>query len=148
MGALEPNRIGNVVAPIERSTIPLGEISRGGVCVLEKLKNRIGRISGSSRIGVIENELAHLRVEAALAFEHRVLKAVGRGRCVGIKCGAAISAVARPETCADHLMRIGLRLDRIHPWPRRRSLAVKPGDGQVERAPEEMDRADLAIEIG
>src|SRR5580658_87398 len=69
---------------------PLREISRGGIGVLEKLKNRIGGIFGGSRIVVIENELAHLRVKAALAFEHRVLKAVARGCGIGMESTAAV----------------------------------------------------------
>ena len=131
---LESHRAGYLVLPIERSAIPFREISRGRIRVLQKLKNGIGGIFGTSRIGVIENELALLRVKAALAFEHRVLKSVGGGRRVGIKCGAAVSPVARPETRADHLMRTGLRLNLIDARPRGHSLAVESCDGKIERS--------------
>src|SRR5579863_2411513 len=142
------HRAGDLVLPIEGSAIPFREIGRGGIGVLKKLKNCIGGIFGGSRIGVIENEFAHLLVKAALAFERRVLKAVRRGCGIGIESAAAVSAVARPKACADHLMRIGFRLNRIGTRPRRRSLAIESRDSQIKRSPEEMDRADLAIEIG
>ena len=108
---LEPNRVGNLVAPIERRSIPLRQISRRGIRVLQKPKNRVDGIFRISRIGIVQNKLAHIRVEAALARKHRFNKAFGNGRRVGIKCGVAVSAVARPETCADHLMRVRFRLN-------------------------------------
>src|ERR1700710_187061 len=51
------------------------------------------------------------------------------------------SPVSRPETAADYLMGIGFAGDRIRLFVHRRQLARKSRGRQIERTPEEMNRA-------
>jgi hypothetical protein len=65
-GTLEPHCAADLVLAIERRPVPFCEISRGGIGFLQKFKDSMGGIFGSSRIGVVQNELDHLRVKSAL----------------------------------------------------------------------------------
>jgi hypothetical protein len=125
LGVLKPQRAANLVAPIECRSVPLRGVGRGGIGVLEKLKHRIDRIFRISRIGVVQNELAHLRVEPALARKYGLIETLGHRSRISVECRPAVSAVARPEARADHLMRVGFRLNGVGARSRGRTLAIK-----------------------
>ena len=112
-----------------------------------------GSAFGSSPDGVIgEDEFSEFLVpECALRLERRLGKA-GRLRVgVGIEGGLRHGAAAWPEPAAADLVGIGLPHHPIADMRGRarmggRGAAGEAGHGQVEAAPEEMHRTDLADE--
>src|SRR2546422_11768575 len=58
------------------------------------------------------------------------------------------SRAAGPESGADHLMRIRFARDPIRPRSLGGAPPGKPGHGQIEAAPEEMNRAALPEKAG
>src|SRR4030095_5346171 len=82
--------------------------------------------------------------------DRRLAEAFRRRISVGIKEGpTGRASAAGPEAGARHFVAIGLAGDGIGQigdaaGMKRRGAARKSGDGKIEAAPEEVDRADLA----
>ena len=64
--------------------------------------------------------------------------------CVRIKSRTLNVSAARPKPHAADLVRIGLSSYRVRAGAFRRAPARKPSDREIEAAPKEMDRTDLA----
>src|SRR5579863_8932810 len=96
-----------------------------------------------------QKEFVHLRmIESFCGADMRFRKTRWFWSRVGVECGTLNVTAARPETGANHLMRIGLPCNRICPFPRRRSTSRKARDRQIEAAPKEMHWAALADKAG
>src|SRR6202022_701318 len=90
---------------------------------------------------VHQEEFFHLRMIKRLAGADRSLSVTCRFRgCVGVECRSLDVPAARPESRADHFMRIGFPGDGICPFTRRSATPGEACDGQVKTSPEEMHR--------
>src|ERR1700687_5887491 len=67
---------------------------------------------------------------------------------VGVERRSLDLTPARPESCADHFMRVSLARDQVCSFALRGAPSRKACDAQVETAPKEMHRAVLADEAG
>ncbi len=108
-------------------------------------------------MGVAEDIFAKRSVEdGALQVFLHVAEAFGLGIGVRVEQGLGArrgAGAARPEAGAGHFVAIGLAGDTVGQAGNAagmlgRLMAGEAGDGEVEAAPEEMDRAGLAAKTG
>ena len=138
----------------ERCAVPIGAIRRGVVRALQKLQQRgVGRGGGTN--GVIgQNEFLQILAEKCAVRQDRGRGETGRrGIGVGIKGWVVDSAAARPKTRAADLVRIGftdncVREMRNTSRVKRRAASGEACHGEVEAAPEKMNRAAFADGTG
>src|ERR1700733_2945148 len=87
----------------------------------------------------------HLRMIEGLCRGDACFRKTCRLRSrVGVERRTFYFAAARPETAADHFMRICLSRNGVGAFSRRRPAARETSHGQIEAAPEKLHGAVLA----
>src|SRR5665213_4233566 len=107
---------------LQRPAVPHGQIRRRLIRALQKLPQRPIRITLRAQIVILQNELAQRRIVARRSRTNLCFSQSRRRRgCVAIERRLAKAAIPRPETRADHLVRVRLTHDRIELRPLRRT---------------------------
>src|ERR1700722_12781456 len=125
--------------------IPLPEISPRLIRALQKFQQCLSWRSSATHIVVHQQKLFHHRmVKSRVRLHFLTTKTSRLRRGVCIKCRAFDIAAARPQSRADHLMRIRLARNRIGSRTLRSPTTRKTRHAQVEAPPEKMHRTILA----
>src|SRR5579859_6430314 len=131
--------------PFQLLAVPARQVRTRFIRALAEIEDRLCRRRGGARVVILEDELAQLLIPIGRAGKHGLaLDSGGRRLAVRIERGVRKPAVAGPETATDHFMRISLPGERIGVRWQGGAPAGEARHRQVERAPEEMDRARLA----
>src|SRR5262249_55245138 len=136
---------------LERCAVPLRRVRGRGVRACQEIEQCRFRVRGLTHLLVRENELTESLVIVS-GGRHRLAGKTGRlGVGVGIEGGAREGVIPGPEAGAAHLVRIRfagyfIRESRYATGMPGRPPSGEARDGEIEAAPEEMDRAHLAEE--
>src|ERR1051325_1098575 len=140
-------------SPLQRGAVPLREVGGGLIGGLQKIEKRGGGVGGLAYRVIRQDEFADFLAVIRASRLDLCVGEAGRLRIgIGIERGLAKTAIAGPKPRTADLVRIRLAIDRIrNVWVagwRRRAAAGKARHREIEAAPEEMHRADLAGEAG
>src|SRR5204863_554247 len=124
---------------------PVRQFRARFVRALAEIENCLFRRLSRTRIVVLEDKLTQLLIPVSALRTYGFIGETGRRGCrVRVKGGMEEPAIARPEAATGNFMRIAFAHHRIHVRLFRRLPSGKTRDGQIERTPEEMNRAALA----
>src|ERR1700733_7777710 len=104
---------------------------------------------GEANVIVHQKKLFHLgMVESFCRFNLLPAKTVRLGCRVGIERRTFDLAAARPESGADHFVRIGFACNGVCPWAFRRTPPGEARYAEIEASPEKIYRTVLADKAG
>src|SRR6185437_1685197 len=102
------------LSALQRLAVPLREVRSRGVCFLKEAEQQRIGIGGLPQGIVRQNELTDIGVVKRAGSRQPRVTVTGWLRIsIDKKRGAAVTAVARPESAARHFVRIGFRYHRI-----------------------------------
>src|SRR5258706_8079910 len=136
-------------SPLQRGTVPAGQLRPSLVRTLGELEQHGIRVGGGAYRLVGQNKFAELATICRGGWPNRGVGEAGRfGRHVRIirRLLDGASQCARPEAAAAHLVRIRFAGDTVGSGPLWRASARKSGYREIEGAPEEVHRAAFADE--
>src|SRR5258708_14958323 len=137
-----PSRMQDWFLLLQRFPIPLPQLGRGIVGALGKIEQDSVRAFSSTHRVIWQNELAQVGlIKGCLWLNLRFCESRWLRICIGIKNWCWCGGVARPETEAAYLLRVGLARDRIRqmwdsPRMRWRGSAGETRHCQIKTAPE------------
>src|SRR4029077_10917946 len=127
--------------------VPFRQVGSGFVSALQEFDQRRSGRGIKTNIVIHQKEFFHLRMVKRLARTDPTLPEARRFRGgVSVECRTFDLAAARPESCADHFVRISLARDQVGSLALRSAPPGKARDAQVETTPKEVDGAVLAKE--
>src|ERR1700688_3540370 len=129
--------------------IPPAQIRPRLISTLQKIQQCLPRQSSPANVVIHQQKLFHLRMVKSSRRPDLLLGKTSRlRRRIRIKRRTLHLSPARPESRADHFMRIRLARNRIGTRPFRSAPSRKSRHAQIEAAPEKMYRTIFAHEPG
>src|SRR5271169_5910104 len=119
------------------------------VGALQKAQKRLPGRSGAAHLVIHQQKFLQLWMIKRSRRSHRLFGKTGRfRRGISIERRTFDVAATRPESRADHLVRVGFTRDRISSDAFRSPPPGEPRHTEIETPPEQMHRAVLSDEAG